>query len=78
MTHLGLIHTVAFAEKGFDLICYDDSPQLIAELTAHRTPVSEPQLDELVAQCSTRLQFTNDLHQLKLCDVVFIACARLF
>jgi UDPglucose 6-dehydrogenase len=74
MTHLGLIHAVAFAEKGFDLICYDDSPQLIAELTAHRMPVSEPQLDELVAQCSTRLQFTNDLHQLKLCDVVFIAC----
>ena len=31
MTHLGLIHAVAFAEKVFDLICYDDSPQLIAE-----------------------------------------------
>lgn len=74
MTHLGLIHAVAFAEKGFDLICYDDSPQLISELQAHHMPVREPQLEDLVKTCSARLQFTNDLSQLKVCDVVFIAC----
>ncbi len=74
MTHLGLIHAVAFAEKGFDLICYDDSSQLIAELQKHQMPVREPQLDDLVKKCSNRMQFTTDISQLKACDMVFIAC----
>ena len=74
MTHLGLIHAVAFAEKGFDVICYDDSSLLIGELQAHRMPVKEPQLDDLVAKNSQRLRFTNAICQLQHCDLVFIAC----
>lgn len=74
MTHLGLIHAVAFAEKGFNLICYDDKKELINQLRIHKLPVSEPQLNELVTSCSSRLQFTSELNLLKQCDLVFIAC----
>jgi len=74
MTHLGLVHAVAFAEKGFNLICYDDNKTLIAQLQKHHLPVNEPQLTDLVSQCSERLQFTDDLTQLTRCDLVFIAC----
>lgn len=74
MTHLGLIHAVAFAEKGFNLICYDDSPQLIAELQAQQMPVNEPQLDDLVVKCSSRILFTHERSELQRCDLVFIAC----
>lgn len=74
MTHLGLIHAVAFAEKGFNIICYDDSAQLINELQNHRMPVNEPQLDDSIANSSVRLRFTNAICQLQQCDVVFIAC----
>ena len=73
MTHLGLVHAVAFAEKGFSVVCYDEQIALIQELKAHQLPVNEPQLDDLVVQNRTRLQYTSDLTHLKTCDVVFIA-----
>lgn len=73
MTHLGLIHTVAFAEKGFSLIAYDDNEQLITQLQQQKLPVNEPQLEELVLANVRRLQFTSDLKQLTTCDLVFIA-----
>ncbi len=73
MTHLGLNHAVAFAEKGFQLICYDESPILIDQLNARHLPVSEPGLDDLVKKNNDRLTFTANLSDLKSCDVIFIA-----
>ncbi|MDP3561054.1 MAG: nucleotide sugar dehydrogenase [Legionellaceae bacterium] len=73
MTHLGLVHAVAFAEKGFDLICYDENTQLINQLQNKQLPVNEPQLDDLVAKNAAYLHFTDDLNQLKQCAAVFIA-----
>ncbi|OGV29510.1 MAG: hypothetical protein A3E88_00235 [Legionellales bacterium RIFCSPHIGHO2_12_FULL_35_11] len=73
MTHLGLVHAVAFACKGFSMICYDENPELIEKLQAHKLPVNEPQLNELVSKNQDRLKFTADILQLKKCDVVFIA-----
>jgi UDPglucose 6-dehydrogenase len=74
MTHLGLIHATAFAEKGFQLICYDDSAAQINALQAHKMPVNEPQLGELITKRSGQMCFTTDLMMLKNCDLVFIAC----
>lgn len=74
MTHLGIIHSVAFAEKGFHLVCYDENAALVAQLQQHEFLVSEPQLDEVVASCAPRLKFTHRLDDLAGCDVVFIAC----
>jgi len=73
MTHLGLVHAVAFAEQGFQLICYDAQTLLIEQLQAHQMPVKEPQLDDLVKRNATRLCFTADITRLKTCDLVFIA-----
>ncbi len=73
MTHLGLIHAVAFAEKGFDLICYDEKSELIQQLKQRSLPVNEPHLDELIEKNAKRLQFTADIKQLRQCQVVFIA-----
>lgn len=73
MTHLGLVHAVAFAEKGFQLICYDDNPTLIDQLNAHHLPVSEPELDRLVEENSAKLTFTTNLADLNQCEVIFIA-----
>lgn len=74
MTHLGLIHAVAFAEKGFNVIGYDDNGDLIKQLQQQQLPVNEPQLSELVESNTARLQFTSDLKPLTTCDLVFIAC----
>lgn len=73
MTHLGLVHAVAFAEKGFSLICYDQQVSVIDNLQAHQLPVNEPQLDDFVKNNASRLQFTADVNQLTQCDIVFIA-----
>lgn len=73
MTHLGLIHAVSFAEKGFNLICYDSNKTLVKQLQNHQLPVSEPGLNTLINNCCSRLKFTSDLNKLSQCHLVFIA-----
>lgn len=73
MTHLGLIHAVAFAEKGFTVYAYDDSATVIENLNQGVMPVNEPQLDDLVLRNKDSLYFTANPQDLQVCDVVFIA-----
>lgn len=73
MTHLGLVSAVSATEKGFTLVCFDPDAGRIAALRKGDLPVSEPQLDELVAKNTARLRFTADPADLKACDVVYVA-----
>lgn len=73
MTHLGLVSATAYADKGFQVYCFDQDETLIENLKNGNLPVLEPGLDDLVAQNGTRQQFTCDFTQLSQCDVVYIA-----
>lgn len=73
MTHLGLVSGVSASEKGFKVVCFDPDPARIDPIKAGKLPVSEPQLDELVAKNRDRLQFTSDPAALAACDVVYVA-----
>jgi UDPglucose 6-dehydrogenase len=73
MTHLGLVSGVAASEKGFHVVCFDPDAARIAALAQRKLPVSEPQLDELVAKNAGRLKFTSDVAALAECDVVYVA-----
>ncbi|MDZ4799032.1 MAG: nucleotide sugar dehydrogenase [Bryobacteraceae bacterium] len=73
MTHLGLVSAVSATEKGFTLICFDPDAGRITALRKGELPVSEPQLDELVAKNAARLRFTADPADLKACDVIYVA-----
>lgn len=73
MTHLGLVSAVSATEKGFTLVCFDPDAGRIAALRKGDLPVSEPQLDELVAKNAAHLRFTSDTDDLKACDVVYVA-----
>lgn len=73
MTHLGLVSAVSATEKGFSLVCFDPDAARIAALRKGDLPVSEPQLDELVAKNAARLRFTSDPADLRACDVVYVA-----
>jgi UDPglucose 6-dehydrogenase len=73
MTHLGLVSGVSASEKGFAVICFDPDRSRTAALCRRDLPVSEPQLDELVAKNADRIRFTADVADLKECDVVFVA-----
>lgn len=73
MTHLGLVSGVSAAEKGFTVVCFDPDPTRTAPLVAGKLPVSEPQLDDLVAKNRDRLTFTSDPATLACCDVIYVA-----
>ncbi len=73
MTHLGLVSAVSATEKGFTLVCFDPDAARIAALRQGNLPVSEPQLDELVAKNAARLRFSSDAADLKACDVIYVA-----
>lgn len=73
MTHLGLVSAVSATEKGFTLLCFDPDVGRIAALRQGKLPVSEPQLDELVAKNAACLRFTPDPADLKACDVIYVA-----
>jgi UDPglucose 6-dehydrogenase len=73
MTHLGLVSGVAAAERGFNVVCFDPDAARIAALARGQLPVSEPQLDELVAKNSSRLRFSSAAADLAACDVIYTA-----
>ena len=73
MTHLGLVSSVAAAEKGHQVVCFDPDASRIGALLKRQLPVSEPQLDELVAKNARRLKFTSDITDITECDVVYVA-----
>ena len=50
MTHLGLNSAVAAADRGFDVVCYDADPLLIAALGRGELPVTEPDLPKLLTK----------------------------
>jgi UDPglucose 6-dehydrogenase len=73
MTHLGLVSGVAASEKGFRVVCFDPNAARIAALNSKVLPVSEPQLDHLVAKNAERIQFSADAAALQACDVIYVA-----
>jgi UDPglucose 6-dehydrogenase len=73
MTHLGLVSGVCAAEKGFAVRCFDPDATRIAALSKGVLPVSEPQLDDLVARNATRLAFTSRASDLAACDMIYVA-----
>ncbi len=73
MSHLGLNSAIASADKGFEILCYDPDPTLIAALQAARWPISEPDLPEMAARNAASLIFSADISDLANCDVVYIA-----
>lgn len=73
MTHLGLVSGVCAAEKGFRSVCFDQDEAHVALLKHRELPVSEPQLDELVARNAERLVFTSSTADLAGCNVIYVA-----
>ena len=61
--YVGLVTGAVFADLGNDVVCVDNDPAKIADLTAGRMPIYEPGLEEMVSRNSAdaRLSFTTDL-----------------
>ena len=57
MTHLGLVSATAVASAGFETVCFDNDPALIACLRKGDLPVVEPDLPN----CSSPMAAVNGL-----------------
>jgi UDPglucose 6-dehydrogenase len=73
MTHLGLVSSVSAAEKGFEVLCYDQSLTLIQEIAAGKLPISEPELDKLFYFNREKLDITAQPEDLSKCDLIYVA-----
>jgi UDPglucose 6-dehydrogenase len=73
MTHLGIVSAVASAARGFAVHGYDPDESVVERLRRRDPPISEPDLDELLAANRDRLAFTTTAKDLACCDIVYIA-----
>jgi UDPglucose 6-dehydrogenase len=73
LTHLGLNSAAASAARGFKVIGYHDDGRTVNEINEGRLPVTEPGLDEMIADNRDRLIFTSDRNALAECDIVYVS-----
>jgi UDPglucose 6-dehydrogenase len=73
LSHLGIVSGLAAAEKGFNVIGFDEDESLTAMLSAGDTPVVEPGLLDLISGNGPCIEFTSQTGNLSRCDVVYIA-----
>lgn len=71
--YLGVVHAACMADLGHTVIGIDTNESKIAALSAGRTPLYEPGLDELLARVLPgRLSFSTDVAEAADADVHFI------
>ena len=73
MSHLGLNSCVAAAEKGFKIIAYDDNIKIIDQLLSSKTSIDEPNLREKLKKNRANIKFSNNVNELKNCEVIYIS-----
>jgi len=73
LTHLGINSAAAAAARGFQVVGFDPDAACIDAIEHGRLPVTEPDLDDLVAAHRGRLRFASRPEVLADCDVVYIA-----
>lgn len=73
MTHLGLNSAAGGAARGFEIVAYDPEQKLVDRLCKHDFPVLEPDLQETIEKHIDGISFTCDAHDLKACDVIYVA-----
>ncbi len=73
--YVGLVSGTCFAEIGHDVTCIDIDPKKIEMLKAHKSPIYEPGLTELLERNikSGRLSFSTNYDSVKTAESVFLA-----
>ncbi len=72
LSHLGINYSLATAAKGFDVIAFHPSQDLVADLTHGKFPIDEPGLKELFEESCSRIHYTAHTADLAKCNLVFV------
>ena len=73
LSHLGINYSLATAAKGFEVVAFHPSAELVADLGQGKFPIEEPGLAELFAENCKRIRYTADAKDLSACELVFVA-----
>jgi len=75
MWHLGTVTAGCLADKGYNVIGYDQNTDMVAMLLNGNLPVNEPGLSELIETGikSGLLSFTSDPATITECDIIWAA-----
>lgn len=73
LSHLGILSSIATASKGFDVIAYDPNVELCNDLNAGKLPIFEPDLDDLLKNNKSNIQFSSKETDLSKCQVIVIS-----
>ena len=73
LSHLGLVHALATAAKGFEVTGFDPNPILVENVRCGDFPVFETGLQELLFHHSDRIHFTSNPEDLSSCELVFLS-----
>jgi UDPglucose 6-dehydrogenase len=73
LTHLGLVHSIGAASKGFTVIGIDPRESHIDCLTQGELTITEPRLHELYEKSKANITFTSDFSLIQKCDVVYFS-----
>lgn len=73
MTHLGINSAVATAERGFQVLCFDEDSSRMIELKNRTFSIIEPGLPELFEKNVHKISFANNKSDLLKCDIIYIS-----
>ncbi len=73
LSHLGIVSSIAAADQGFNVIGYDASPNLVANLNSGDFPIYEEGLKEIWSKPKGSIRFTDRLSDLQEARLVYFA-----
>jgi len=73
LSHLGINYSLATVAKGFEVVAFHPSTELVANLGVGKFPIEEPGLAELFTANRGRFRVTADARDLSVCELVFVA-----
>ena len=73
LTHLGIISLVAAADKGFNIIAFDQNKNLIKDLKKNILKISEPDLKKYLKKNIDKIYFTSDVKELEKSNFIYLS-----
>ena len=73
LSHLGINYSLATTAKGFEVVAFHPSAELVADISCGKFPIEEPGLADLFTANRGRIRLTADARDLSACELVFVA-----
>ncbi|NBR41226.1 MAG: GDP-mannose dehydrogenase, partial [Alphaproteobacteria bacterium] len=73
LTHLGVNSLAAAAERGFNVLGFDENPETVDAISAGRIGINEDGLPDLLSNNKDKITFSSNPESLKGCGIVYIS-----